>query len=268
MELTVIALSEQTLAESAAQEPDNGVYLVARTWHGDKVLNLDAHFDRLERSAAALGHPVRLSRREICRAIASHLPRRDGEVRDGRFRVTVVLDEPPRCIVTIEEAVPMPSELRGTGVVCSVRIGAARHDPEVKSTAWMHEREQLAVAGTVPPYEFLLADGNGIILEGATSNFYALVDGEVRTAGEGVLKGIAREIVLDVATGIAPVRLEPVSVDELSRATEAFISSATRGVVPICRIDEVEFGPPGPVTGRIAAAYDSWLETHLEPLSV
>ncbi len=261
----IVPSEARSLAEAAEREPENGVYLVARTWQAGRVLELDAHFERLEHSARTLGRTVVLPRGLIRETIALHLPYRDGAIRDGRFRVTAVLDDPVRILVSIEEAHPVPAELLRVGAVCEVLRGAARTNAEVKSTAWMHERIHLH--GTIPePYEYLLADDQGFILEGATSNFYAVLNGALITADRGVLRGIARRIVLLVAPGIVPIVLQPVAFTDIPRLEEAFITSATRGVIPVRRIGSHDLSAPGPVTRRIAAAYDQWLETHLEPL--
>jgi branched-chain amino acid aminotransferase len=273
LDVRVVSTAARSLAEAASEEPDNGVYLVARTWQGGRVLELDAHFDRLERSAATLGYPLVLPRRAIRELIAENLPRHEGVELDGRFRVTAVLEETPRFLVSIEAAHALPADLRLYGVDCEVLPGTARGNAEVKSTAWMHQRQALGKGsgkGSGPtggePYEYLLADEKGHILEGATSNFYAVVRGELLTAAEGVLPGIVRRIVLEVAPAIISVRLVPLSIAQLTDVQEAFITSATRGVVPVRRIDDVLPGAPGPVTRKITEAYDAWLASHLEPL--
>jgi branched-subunit amino acid aminotransferase/4-amino-4-deoxychorismate lyase len=93
--------------------------------------------------------------------------------------------------------------------------------------------------------------------------------------GRGVLRGIARKIVLSVVAGLPEAprpELAAPTVVELTggRVTEAFITSATRGVVPVRAIitgtDVVELGDPGPWTRRIAMGYEEWLGTHLTPL--
>lgn len=253
------------LAEAADQEPGEGAYLVARTWSGGNVLDLDAHFDRLEQSASAMGHPVTVPRASIRRVIATHLPRRGGCVLEGRFRLTAVPHGTPHFILSLEEAHAVAPELLRSGADCRIVAGAARRDAEIKSTSWMHERKKLT--GGPEPYEFLLTDHDGFILEGATSNFYAVLGGELWTAGAGVLSGTARRIVFHVAPAVIPIRLEPINVEQLPRVQEAFITSATRGIVPVRRIDQVVYDrTPGPVTRALTELYHRWLEDHLEPL--
>ena len=85
--------------------------------------------------------------------------------------------------------------------------------------------------------------------------------GQLCTPGAdvGILDGITRAKVLELARGagitVAERRIQP---DELRGADEAFLTSATRGVLPITTIDgrPVAAGAPGPVTRRLMALYD------------
>ncbi len=267
--------AHSSLSEAARDEPPHGVYLVARTYHGGQVLELDAHFDRMERSAAAQGRPLRIPRtqlRQILREMRLKLGRETP--RDGRFRVTAVLDDPPWYRLAMEPARGVDPELLRRGVHCSVHRGAVRTDAAIKSTAWMVERRSLEAPPhrrAEPVYEHLLAREDGAILEGASSNFYACIGGTVHTAGEGVLHGIARRIVLTVIDDLAPevtVDFQPATIAQLESGAihEAFITSSTRGVVPVRSIDTVHLGPPGPLTTKISRRYAAWLEAHLKPL--
>ena len=98
------------------------------------------------------------------------------------------------------------------------------------------------------------------LLEGLSSNFWGVVNGTVCTAEDGVLLGITRTLVLDEAraAGFA-VQLRPVRRDALGTLDEAFLTSSTRGVMPVVAIDEVSVGcgAPGPVTARLHERYEA-----------
>lgn len=256
-----------SLNAAAAAEPENGAYLVANTFAGGRVLGLDRHFDRLERSAAALHVPVNVPRAALCALVCN--ARGELGVQEVRFRVTAVLDRRPWFIVTVESYAGIDPQLKTHGVHCVTVPNSARPDPTVKSTRWMHQRRHLAV-GADEPYEFLLCDADDTILEGSSSNFYAVRcsagDGgaELWTPLQGVLAGITREAVLTVSP--IPHRDSGVPRSELSSVRECFITSATRGVVPIRRIDDVSFGAPGPTTVRISGAFERWALEHSQLL--
>ena len=114
----------------------------------------------------------------------------------------------------------------------------------------------------------LILGANGDILEGVSSNFYAILNGELRTAGGGVLPGIAQQIVFAIAPAILPLRREAIRTAELSQVAEAFITSSSRGIVPVIEIDAqpIGGGVPGAFTGRLRAAYAAWVNDHLEEL--
>ena len=263
-DLRVPSIDADSLATAAEFEPDNGVYLVARTYRGGQELLLDEHINRMERSAAALGHSLTVPRERIRRILADM--RVDAGFQEGRFRVTAVLDDRVWYRLSMEPASEVPAELRAHGVHCVLWPGGAREDASVKSTAWMHARAQPTAQGGAPPYERLLTDADGRVLEGTSSNVYFVVDGALRTAGEGVLAGIARRLILEVAPPIVPVRMEALREERLPEASEAFLSSATRGVVPIRSIGAVVYGDPGPVTRAIAEAYDRRMAALVGPL--
>lgn len=267
--------AHSSLSEAARDEPSHGVYLVARTYRGGHVLELDAHFDRMERSAVSQGRPLHVPRPQLRQILREMLHTLDRDPpRDGRFRVTAVLDDPPWYRLAMEPAGGVDPELLRRGVHCSVHQGVVRADAEIKSTAWMVDRRSLEVPSRQrgePVYEHLLAREDGAILEGASSNFYACIGGTVHTAGEGVLQGIARRIVLTVIDDLAPeviVDFQPATTAQLESGAidEAFITSSTRGVVPVRSIDTVHLGAPGPLTTEISRRYTAWLEAHLEPL--
>jgi branched-subunit amino acid aminotransferase/4-amino-4-deoxychorismate lyase len=57
-------------------------------------------------------------------------------------------------------------------------------------------------------------------------------------------------------------------MDKLKQIEEAFLTSSSRGVVPIIQINEqsIAAGRPGPLTQQLSTAYDAWVEEHLEPI--
>lgn len=87
--------------------------------------------------------------------------------------------------------------------------------------------------------EILLLDEEGRVLEGTQTNFFAIVGGVVYTAGDGVLEGSIRKMVLEeCAQAGIPLVLTPPNATEMDRWEEAFISSTSRLVLPI---DEVRW---------------------------
>ena len=107
-----------------------------------------------------------------------------------------------------------------------------------------------------------MLDSAGRILEGTGTNFWAVREGVVYTAGEGVLEGITREILLQLVAELdIPLRLEAVSSADIATLDEAALSGSSRALLPVVSIagQTVGDGRPGPVTRRILAAYNAFV---------
>lgn len=255
-----------SLLDAARFEPSDGVYTITNTVERTKVLKLDAHFDRLEDSARREGIPLALERPRL-RAALRHLIDA-ANYGDVRFRVTVGRSAPDRFHLSCEPFHPLPHSVFELGVRVVLIHGAARHNPAAKTTDWMIDRQAIERGLPADAFTGILVSEQGELLEGLSSNFYAMVDGELWTASAGVLPGIAQQIVLEVAPDILPVRREAPRESGLPRMTEAFVTSASRGIVPVVRIDDTTLGDgaPGPFTRALRERYLAWTRAHLEEL--
>lgn len=113
-------------------------------------------------------------------------------------------------------------------------------------------RQAAAEAGA---YEAILLR-DGVVTEGAATNAFVVVDGEIRThpLGNLILPGVSRQVVVDLMheNGIALVE-KPVTQSELLRASEIFLCGTTTDVTAVVALDgaPVGNGTPGPVTKRL-----------------
>ncbi len=261
--LIALPCDADTLQQAAQSEPD-GVYTVSNTQQGHRVLLLDAHLDRLEESAAREGFALQLPRARLRQALRNMIAEAGfGEV---RFRLSVPRSLPQELLITLEPWQPPPEGLRREGVRCVVAPDLSRLNPAAKGSAWLQQRRRFSL----PPdcYEGLLTDPAGHVLEGFSSNFYAVLAGELRTAAVGVLAGITRSIVLRLAPDILPLRQSPVHLDDLPQLEEAFLSSSSRGLLPIVQIDgqSIGAGRPGHYTRVISRACQRFVDAQLQEL--
>jgi branched-chain amino acid aminotransferase len=106
----------------------------------------------------------------------------------------------------------------------------------------------------------------GEILGGISSDFYAAIDGVLRTAGKDVLEGITRQIVLQATASVIPIEYRPLKVSEIDRVTEAFITSSSREVMPVIQIDEqtIGSGQPGSIAQTLQEKYRAYLKRNAE----
>ncbi|HUL49493.1 MAG TPA: D-amino acid aminotransferase [Gemmatimonadales bacterium] len=106
---------------------------------------------------------------------------------------------------------------------------------------------------------------DGIVTEGASSNVFAVIGGELRThpLTPRILAGITREVVLELAPELGfRVVEQPVTAADFVRASEAFVTATTADVMPVTQIDgrPVGDGRPGRMTRQLAAAFRERLE--------
>ena len=106
---------------------------------------------------------------------------------------------------------------------------------------------------------------DGVAIEGAHNNFFAVLDGTVVThpATNHILHGITREYVLELCHGLGlPVEQRPIQLEELWEADEAFFTGTTTEVRPTVRIDgrTIGDGRPGPIATRLMDAFVAGVE--------
>jgi branched-chain amino acid aminotransferase len=145
------------------------------------------------------------------------------------------------------------------------RIPPGAVDPTVKNFHWGDLVRGLFEAydrgGVLPA----LTDGDGNITEGPGFNIFAVVDGMLVTAARGVLEGITRRTVIEIAEDMdMRVSVSDVPVGDLYRASELFLTSTAGGVMPVALLDGMPVGDgrPGPVTTKLRNKYWDW---HSDP---
>jgi branched-subunit amino acid aminotransferase/4-amino-4-deoxychorismate lyase len=247
----------------------DGVFEVLRTWDGVPV-SLDAHLDRLYASAAAL-ELFAMPRLELRDSVLRTLAAAGADPEDKRIRIMVTrgpgglgtrLAELGRghAIVIVE---PLPAQPKALALAV-VDWPLPRRSRGHKTLAYLDHilaRELAAAAGAD---EAARLGPDGEVVEGATSNLFVVLDGRVITPSRqsGALPGITRARVLELCAelGIAASE-DTVRPDTLRAADEIFATSSLRGVVPVTLLD----GEPraaGPVTARLAAAYERSMRMH------
>lgn len=255
-----------SLAEAVAFEPVDGVYTVGKTWQCTKALLFDAHLDRLEASARYQRIPLAYDRQQLKAALRATILASD--FGDVRFRISVPTSQPDSLLISLEPYRPPDDALVREGVRCVTSGAEQRKGPSAKTSDWMHIRAKLQAAMAPGIYEIILLDDNGFMLEGASSNFYAIIDGQLYTAGSGILAGISRRIVLEICGESLLPRLQAPHIDDPPRMQEAFLTSSSRGIIPIVEIDSrpIGDGAVGQHSLALRRAYERWVAEHLEEL--
>lgn len=99
----------------------------------------------------------------------------------------------------------------------------------------------------------ILYTQNGLILEGATSNFFLIKNNQLITAKDNILLGTRRKLILQLAKNKLETQERPLKLSELKTADEAFICSTTRNIMPVTKINNLKIGTGqvGPITKQL-----------------
>ena len=246
-ELERLPLEAESLDAASARLPA-GAYTTLCTYERRRILRLGDHAARLEQSARRLDPQMRvvLTRAQLACALGRALDLTGFP--DSRVRITLAVPG-GELFISVQLFRGLPPELfeRGVAAATCPYVG---HDTQAKATASISSLR--GAQSTLPTWahEGVMVDEDGHILEGLSSNFYAVEDDILHTAGAGIIMGTIRTVVLEQAAGWLPVVLEPIRLGELSHVDECFITSVSRQVLPVVRIDQqvIGRGVPGAIT--------------------
>lgn len=257
-----VTLPDMSSLDAITRQLPDGYYSTFRTYdHCTRVIGLSAHLRRLPNAdASAL-------RRHLLLLLEPY------RTTNGEVRVRIMETKQGQFYVSLEPLKPLPREVYENGVRVET-TSLHRNDPRTKSTAFIsasaEERKHIAKEGI---FEALLVK-NGKILEGMTSNFFYVVKRDniplyLGTAQRDILLGVTRRMVIRVARSRGvEVKYQPLKLNQLSAAKEAFITSSSRGIVPVIQIDEFKVGEgyPGNSTKMLMAAYDEYVLKQAEKI--
>ena len=247
-----------------------GVYETLRTYNGQPFL-FDRHMRRLRTSAGMLALPVPLTDPQIdarFRETMRVAGLGDGANREAYIRILVTrgigeLTYDPAAtpassvIVIVKPNVDPPQEVFERGVKVSL-VGVVRNhpgsvNPLIKSNSLLNNALAMQEALRSGAFEGVMRNYKGELAECTQSNLFIVKDGAALTPpiDAGLLPGITREFLFEVgAEAGIPVREAVLRDADLIGADESFLTSTTREVVPIVRVDEhtIGAGAPGPIT--------------------
>lgn len=251
----------------------DGVFETLRVYDGTPFAWC-RHHDRLRASAEGIGLDVPAS--EFLRAAADEVLAAN-ELRDARLRITVTGGEsplgsergkaPPTVIVAASELAPRPD------AADVVTVPWARNDrgaiAGMKTISYAENVRALAYAHEHGASEAVFPNTRGDLCEATGSNVFLVFQQVLHAppADSGCLLGVTRALVLELAAEVGiPVEEAALPLDAIHRADEAFLSSTTREVQAIARVDGQSLPvAPGPLTSRLAAAFTALVQRDLDP---
>jgi branched-chain amino acid aminotransferase len=250
-----------------------GVYEVVRTYNGALFL-FDRHMQRLRASAEHIQLDVPFDDATLAGWI-EQTRAAAGEMDEAYVRILLtrgigdtsydVRSTPtPSLIIIVKPLDEPPARVAEQGIKISlvpiVRNHPGSVNPIIKSNNLLNNALAMQEAIRRGAEEALLCNYRGEIAECAQSNFFLVRDGVALTpkSEAGLLKGITRAFIFDVADDAGvEVRRETLYPADLATADEVFITSTTRELSPVVRIDDqvIGTGRPGPITLKLLETY-------------
>ena len=239
---------------------------------------LTRHLRRLATSAQGLGLPTPDDAllREGVATVLDDRARRDGEpLAHGRLRITMTggagplgsgRDDAPPTLLVLASPVPRPEPSTAVHVVPWVRNERSAV-AGLKTTSYAENVVALARAHEHGASEALLANTRDELCEGTGSNVVVVLDGVAVTPPlrSGCLAGITRELLLEWAADDGVNLVErTVAMSELAGAQEVLLTSSTRDVQPVHRVDNRHL-EPGPVGAALGALFRGRAADDLDP---
>lgn len=250
-----------------------GVYETLRTYDRVPFL-LDRHLRRLNNSAGMIALPVPFTNDEFERRIDETLHAAGGNW-EAYIRVLFTRGvgdltyDPAACptpslVIIVKPLVLPPAAAFEEGVTITLAT-VVRNDPKslnplIKSNNLLNNALAAQEGFRKNAFEALMCNHRGELVECAVSNFFIVRDGNVLTPPltAGLLAGITREFLFEIGPEVGiPVRESVLREEDLHTADEAFISSTTREIVPVVRVDDVVIGRgrPGPIVQRLLETF-------------
>lgn len=257
----------------------DAAYDVVTVWDG-AFFRLDAHMERFLASCARFRLDPGRTAAEIA-AVLEQCVRLSG-LRSAYVEMIVTRGQPPwgsrdpRQAVNQFHAFAVPyvwianeaQREKGLHLIVSEvqRIPASSVDPRAKNYHWNDLTMGLLGALDAGGDTVVLTDAAGNVVEGPGFNIFCVnAQGTIVTPAEGVLEGVTRRTVIEMAQSLGlPLQARALPAGELRDAREVFLSTSGGGVLPVTRVDgrAVGDGMVGPLTRRLVQTYWDW---HRDP---
>ncbi len=252
----------------------DGIYEVIPAY-GAKLFRLDEHLQRLNDNldAVQIKQPLTLSEwKQMLNEVVSKNRTTHGVEQSIYLQVTRGVAErdhgfpgsnvEPTLFVMSSVLKPLPATIAEKGVAAVTREDNRWKNCHIKSTSLLGNillRQQAYDDGAAEA--ILIRDGK--VTEGAASNFFIVIDGELLTPPKGplLLPGITRDLILELAQqhGISACEAT-ITPQQLKCADEVWLSSSTKEILPVTSLDgnAVGSGIPGKVWQQMIQYYQQY----------
>jgi branched-chain amino acid aminotransferase len=251
-----------------------GVFDLLRTY-GKTPFRLRDHIHRLESSASQIGLGLPWSTEELEELVLQTYARND--IPDASIRIVatggpssnfMTPQGKPSLVVMVHPVTPYPASYYTEGSK-AVSTLVERTMATVKSLNYIGAIMAMNDADKTGAVEAIYLDAHDRLTEGTRANLFVVRGERLLTPREGVLKGITRQVIMEIAADNFEVVEHPIHYHELSLIDEAFLTSTTKEILPVVQIDEhiIGTGKPGPQTQRLIALFNAYVQSVSNPVA-
>ena len=230
----------------------DGVFEGIRAYNG-KIFTLDQHLDRLYNSATAIALKIPITKAEMADAIKKTMEANNQA--DSYIRLVVTRGvgklglDPNKCsmpqVIIIADTIELyPKALYEKGLdivtVATIRNHFSALDPKIKSLNYLNNILAKIESIQAGAGEALMLNKDGYVAECAGDNIFIFKDDTLLTppAGAGILIGITRNVVMELATKMGiQVKEELMTRYDLYIADECFLTGTAAEIIPVVKID-------------------------------
>ena len=233
-----------------------------------RPFHLYEHLTRLYRSAGLIEMTIPWSREYITGVIQDIIARNVYKDASIRLLVTGGVSEDgilptgtPTLVVMITQLGERDMERFARGCKL-ITTKLQRISPEAKTANYIAAVRALKEAVRRDAEDALFVNERDHVLEATRSNFFIFRRDTLVTPRKGILIGITRNVVLELARGRFAVDERPILLEELARVDEAFITSSSKEITPVVQIDDLIIGngKPGPRTYELEKRFIEMVE--------
>ncbi len=246
------------------------------TPNGTAIFRNQDHLDRLEKSAKLYYMELPFSKEQL-REVTHELIARNG-FKSCYIRPLVwrgygpmglnPLDNPVEAMIAVWEwGAYLGEEGKRNGVRARTssyrRISSESLIPHSKASGQYLNSVLAKIESVKAGYEEgILLDDKGYVCEGTGENVFVIKDGKIHTPGQAdaILDGINRKSCIQIARDLGYEVIErTIARAELPLADEVFLTGTAAELTPMREIDDIEIGPPGPITREIQGVFEDAL---------
>ena len=228
---------------------------------------LKEHVERLENSAKDIGLKLSHTNEQICKIVQETIDKNTHHD-ESNIRLVYTGGVSPDAVtpagngilmVMVTPKLMLPDFWYSDGASI-ITVDMERFIPTSKSTNYLSAVFALEQAHKVGAAEAMYVDRNQRVLEGTTTNIFAIKGRSIITPPDSILPGITRSVILKLIPKDLKLEMRHIDFAELDQMDEIFITASNKEIIPVVKVNDmiVGSGKPGKVTRQIMDLFRSY----------